>query len=109
MSSDLTGLDNVGDFFSPHYVAELLERDLAAEDAEALAVSTSTQKALTALGRDLFRRLAEARLGGAARALYDEAHTLQIAVAEALGYAYQPEAFLEVGDGYAVSTRRPSS
>jgi len=103
MSSDLTGLDNVGDFFSPHYVAELLERDLAAEDAEALAVSTSTQKALTALGRDLFRRLAEARLGGAARALYDEAHTLQIAVAEALGYAYQPEAFLEVGDGYAVS------
>ena len=103
MSSDLTGLDNVGDFFSPHYVAELLERDLAAEDADALAASASTQKALTALGRDLFRRLSEARLGGAARALYDEAHTLQIAVAEALGYAYQPESFLEVGDGYAVS------
>lgn len=99
MAADLTGIENVGEFFSQHYLAELLEKDLSSEGQEVGEGISAAQKALAGLGRDLNKALGEARLHTTAKALYSVGHPFQVKVAEALGFAYQSNAFLELSDG----------
>ena len=96
MAADLTGIDNVGEFFSQHYLSELLEKDLADQSESTAAAVEVAQKALTALGRDLLRLLAEPNLHQSPRGLHEggPGYQLQIRVAEALGFQYQSDAFL---------------
>ena len=42
--ADLTGIENVGDFFSQHYLTELLEKDLAAESKDLETAIDAAQK-----------------------------------------------------------------
>lgn len=99
MAADLTGIENVGEFFSQHYLAELLEKDLSAEGEDVAKAIEAAQKALVALGRDFNKALGEARLHTADKALYSIGHPFQVKVAEALGFAYQSGALLHLGEG----------
>jgi hypothetical protein len=96
MAADLTGIDNVGEFFSQHYLSELLEKDLADQSESTAAAVAVAQKALTGLGRDLLRLLAEPNLHQSPKGQHESgaAYQLQIRVAEALGFQYQSDAFL---------------
>lgn len=102
MAADLTGIENVGEFFSQHYLTELLEKDLAEQSGEVAAAVADAQKRLTALARDLLRAVGEAALHADPRALYDIVHGVQVRVAEALGFTYQSGAFFAVADKRAV-------
>lgn len=99
MAADLTGIENVGEFFSQHYLAELLEKDLSSEGQDVAEAILSAQKALAALGRDLNKALGEARLHTTPKSLYSAGHPFQVKVAEALGFGYQSGAFVQVEDG----------
>ncbi|MFT3770140.1 MAG: N-6 DNA methylase [Minicystis sp.] len=116
MAGDLTGIDNVGEFFSQHYLSELLEKDLAEQGEGIAAAVEQTQKALVALGRDLFRLLGESRLlpspaaasgqsprirDARVKALYDLGREFQVRLAETLGFTYQSGAFFALDDGRA--------
>ncbi len=100
--ADLTGIENVGDFFSQHYLTELLEKDLASESKDLESAITSAQKALATLGRDLNKILTEAPLHTTPRHLFSLAHELQVHLCEALGFTYQSGAVLPLGGGIAV-------
>ncbi|KYF78233.1 hypothetical protein BE11_12320 [Sorangium cellulosum] len=97
--ADLTGIENVGEFFSQHYLAELLEKDLASEGGDGGAAIEGAQKALGALGRELNRILTDAPLHAEPKHLYALAHPFQVSLCEALGFAYQSGAVLPLGDG----------
>ncbi|WP_437290975.1 Eco57I restriction-modification methylase domain-containing protein [Sorangium sp. So ce406] len=97
--ADLTGIENVGEFFSQHYLAELLEKDLASEGGDGGAAIEAAQKALGALGRELNRTLTDAPLHTEPKHLYALAHPFQVSLCEALGFAYQSGAVLPLGDG----------
>ncbi len=99
MAADLTGIENVGEFFSQHYLAELLEKDLSSEGQDVGEAILAAQKALAALGRDLNKALGEARLHTTPKSLYSTGHPFQVKVAEALGFGYQSGAFVQVEDG----------
>lgn len=100
--ADLTGIENVGEFFSQHYLAELLEKDLASEGGEAASAIEAAQKALGALGRDLNRIMTDAPLHTTPRHLYTLSHPFQVRLCEALGFQYQGGALLHLGDGSTV-------
>ena len=102
MPADLTGIDNVGDFFSQHYLTELLEKDLGEASPEVAAAVEASQKALAGLWREAQKVLGEMRLHSHENELYRVARSIQIGVAEALGFTYQQDAYLPVGDGLAV-------
>lgn len=98
MAADLTGIENVGEFFSQHYLAELLEKDLSSEGQDVAEAILAAQKALAALGRDLNKALGEVRLHTTSKSLYSVGHPFQVKVAEALGFGYQSGAFVHLGD-----------
>ncbi len=100
--ADLTGIENVGDFFSQHYLTELLEKDLAAESKDLETAIDAAQKALSALGRDLNKILTEAPLHTTPRHLYTLAHPFQVSLCEALGFDRQSGAVLPLGGGIAL-------
>lgn len=84
--ADLTGIDNVGEFFSAHYLQEVLPEDLRKQDAATVAALDERVAAFRATSAHLFRALAD--LGtttAAARA--EVAHDLAVRTLEALGYA----------------------
>ncbi len=97
MTADLTGIENVGEFFSQHYLDELLLGDL--RDLQATwrdRGDRSPPDRLRALSRDFFRAYADAARLSRPDALYDASHDLQVRLAEALGYAYAPHAYCEL-------------
>lgn len=108
MAADLTGIINQGEFFSQHYLDEILEKDLKESLREEQGATAGSQASnpravadrLKALSRDFFRAL-----GAAADTLgekrFELSRPLQIQVAEALGYAYQSGAVFHLAD-YAI-------
>ncbi|MCG8421179.1 MAG: hypothetical protein MJE77_24930 [Proteobacteria bacterium] len=107
MNADLTGIENVGEFFSQHYVDELLVDDL--KDLRAVwaqASGKSPPERLRALSRDFIRTMGEATRLSRPERLYELSHPVQVAIAEALDYAYAPELVaLEQGRGLPVIHR----
>jgi len=103
VTADLTGIENVGEFFSQHYLDELLLGDLKElrknwQDSS----SKSPPDALRSSAQPFFRALGEAAKLSRPAALYETSHEAQVNIAEALGYTYQPDAILELPDKRAV-------
>ena len=97
MAADLTGIVNEGEFFSQHYLQELLERDLKsmAKDQTELA---KTLEALRGMSRAFFRVVGDVADLTSDKRLYEISHPFQVSLAEALGYQYQSGAWLAVDD-----------
>ena len=94
MALDLTGIGNVNEFYSHHYLDALLEGDLKGllsrwEQAEEEENRTPPFKALSRCSEEYFR--AKARAAGTATVedRFTETHVINVKLAEALGYAYQ--------------------
>lgn len=99
MAADLTGIINEGEFFSQHYLDELLERDLKETLDRVQGGSRTGAAALTALSRDYFRALGVAGQLSDPEKLYEASRELQIRVCEALGYEYQSGAVFPLDEG----------
>ncbi len=97
MAADLTGIHNEGEFFSQHYLQELLERDLKAMAAEQSELAKTVEK-LRGMGRAFFRTVGEAAELSSPARLYELSHPFQVNLAEALGYTYQSGAWVPVDD-----------
>jgi hypothetical protein len=97
MAADLTGIHNEGEFFSQHYLQELLERDLKAMAAEQSELAKTLEQ-LRGMGRDFFRAVGEAAELSSPARLYELSHPFQVKLAEALGYQYQSGAWVPVDD-----------
>lgn len=110
MAADLTGIVNEGEFFSQHYLDEILERDLketlAGLDADAAGSSDTSSgsgtssgsarpgvEALKALSRDYFRAAGEAGQHNQPSKLQALSRDFQVKLAEALGYSHQSGAY----------------
>lgn len=103
MAADLTGIENVGEFFSQHYLDELLVGDLGEIRARWRETpGTAPDAALRALGREFAKAHAEASQHTQERALWECSHGLQVKLAEALGYAYQAGAYVHLPDRQVV-------
>ncbi|MCA9642517.1 MAG: hypothetical protein KC492_17580, partial [Myxococcales bacterium] len=100
MAADLTGIVNEGEFFSQHYLDEILERDLkdalGSLDSGEGGGGKSTADALKALSRDYFRVAGEAGQHSQAAKLFALSREFQVKVAEALGYGYQSGAYFQL-------------
>ena len=103
MPADLTGIENVGEFFSQHYLDELLLGDLAdLRRSWQEAPGKAPPDALRSCAQAFFRAMGEAAGLSRPEALYDASHDAQVRLAEALGFAYQRDAFLELADRRAL-------
>ncbi len=94
MALDLTGISNVNEFYSHHYLDALLEKDLKDvlgrwEAAEETANQAPPYKRLSRLSDDYYK--AKARVADAVSAdnRFLETHVINVKVLEALGYPYQ--------------------
>ncbi|MEQ9080757.1 MAG: hypothetical protein RLP09_43235 [Sandaracinaceae bacterium] len=103
MAVDLTGIDNVNEFFSQHYLDELLVKDLKDLRKEWKGGDDkSPPERLRARARAFTKALNEAAKLSRPADLYDVAHPVQVSIAEALGYPYQRGAVFELDDGEAL-------
>lgn len=122
MAADLTGIDNVGEFFSQHYLDELLLTDLkalrnteakSAEQAQddtavpspremSVRAAASPADALRALRQPYLRALGRASTLERDEGLYEVSHDIQVQLCEALGYIYDPKAALYLSESQAV-------
>lgn len=117
MAADLTGIVNEGEFFSQHYLDEILERDLketlAGLDADAAGSTDASSgsssgngsgsgsarpgvEALKALSRDYFRAAGEAGQHNQPSKLQALSRDFQVKLAEALGYSHQSGAYFQL-------------
>jgi hypothetical protein len=91
---DLTGIGNVNEFYSHHYLDALLEGDLRGllarwEQAEKDEGRTPPQKALSRCSEEFFKAKARAAATATLEDRFTETHPLNVRLAEALGYPYQ--------------------
>ncbi len=94
MALDLTGISNVNEFYSHHYLDALLEKDLKDvlsrwESAEEANNQIPPYKRLSRLSDDYYK--AKARVADAVSAdnRFLETHVINVKLLEALGYPYQ--------------------
>lgn len=94
MPLDLTGIQNVGEFYSHHYLDALLENDLKglfarwrAQD-EAGAGKDTPDRRLERLAADFFKAKAQARPEWNIESRYEPSHRIHVSLLEALGYRY---------------------
>lgn len=98
MAADLTGIENVGDYFSPHYFQERLGDDLKAQDEATIARIDAVVARLRPLAAKLVSGLDEARTQSASQRR-DLVHDLSVRTLEALGYVRTPDAYLVLDHG----------
>ena len=102
--ADLTGIDNIGEFFSQHYLTELLEGDLKQlRKAWRDSAGQSPPARLRSVSRPMSNALAEAARYARPERVFEAVHGMQVQLCEALGYTYQPGVFA-LSDGYGVAT-----
>src|SRR6478752_2895019 len=85
MAAELFGIDNAGEFFSPHYLHSLLPADLAKqplEQREPVVRTVSNLKALAPTLLTLRDELSRER----GRVRFERAHEAHVYLLEALGY-----------------------
>lgn len=90
MPIDLTGIQNVGEFYSHHYLDALLENDLKGlfakwQDAGA---SDSPDQRLARLSSEFFKAKSLARPELSIQSRYEPSHKIHVDLLEALGYDY---------------------
>jgi hypothetical protein len=86
MAADLTGIDNIGEFFSAHYLQERLPDETKAQDPEQQTQLDDTLSRLRSHGATLLRALDDAWSRSSAPARWEAAHDLSVRTLEALGY-----------------------
>lgn len=104
MAADLTGIDNVGEFFSAHYLSERLPQELGTLDPAQLEVLESRLAKLRALGPHLLRTLADADAGLTRK---EAARDLVIRTLEALGFERTPGDYAVLEGGEKASDAIP--
>jgi hypothetical protein len=92
MSLDLTGIQNIGEFYSHHYLDALLENDLKGLFAKwREGDETTPDRHLYRLAAEYFKAKSQARPELSLESRYEPSHRLHVALLEALGYAYSFE------------------
>ena len=89
MPLDLTGIQNIGEFYSHHYLDALLENDLKGLFAKwREGDETTPDRHLYRLASDFFKAKSEARPELSIQSRYEPSHRIHVALLEALGYSY---------------------
>ncbi len=90
MPLDLTGIQNIGEFYSHHYLDALLEQDLKGlfarwrtDDSDA-----TPDRQLNRCATDFFRAKTNALRQRQPELRYPPSHAIHVALLEALGYPY---------------------
>jgi hypothetical protein len=92
MSIDLTGIQNVGEFYSHHYLDALLEDDLRGLFAGWRAADEKApDQRLNRCATAYFAAKSRAMQSRRPAERYKASHSLHVALLEALGYPYTPE------------------
>jgi hypothetical protein len=91
---DLTGIGNVNEFYSHHYLDALLEGDLKGllsrwEQAEEEENRTPPYKTLSRCSEEYFKAKARAYATTTVEDRFTETHPLNVKLAEAMGYPYE--------------------
>ncbi len=93
MAADLVGIENVGEFFSAHYLEVRLLDELKALGAAEREAIDATIARLRAIGPRLLDALADGWSSQGARVRREVAHDLVVRVLDALGYDREPGAY----------------
>ncbi len=95
MAGDLTGIENVGEFFSAHYFQERLAEDIGARDEASRAEIEAIAARIRGLRAHMLRALDEARLltPGTRREIV---HDLSVRTLEALGFERHTDAYVAI-------------
>ena len=109
MPIDLTGISNVNEFYSHHYLDALLESDIKEllsrwTALEEDAGQTPPHKALAGCGAAYFKAKTRAEQTVTVEDRFAETHPINVALAEALGYPYQSGGFEFISDNRVVPT-----
>jgi hypothetical protein len=104
---DLTGIGNVNEFYSHHYLDALLEGDLKGllsrwDQAEKEEGRVPPHKALGRCSEAYFKAKASATTTATEEDRFSETHPINVKLAEALGYPYQFGAYELIEDDRAV-------
>ncbi len=92
MSIDLTGIHNVGEFYSHHYLDSLLENDLKGLFASWKQEDDDTpDKRVDRLATEFFAAKRKAMQTRLAKVRYDAPHGIHVKLLEALGFEYKFE------------------
>ena len=103
MALDLSGISNVNEFYSHHYLDALLESDVKDllqkwDTAEKEDNRTPPHKSLAACTEAYFKAKAKAAETVNDEDRWEETHPFNVRLLEALGYEYQAGAFEFIGD-----------
>ncbi len=91
MAIDLTGIQNIGEFYSHHYLDALLEGDLKGLYARWREADGPTpDRRLNGCAGEFFSAKSRALKASTPKARYPITHRLHVCLLEALGYVYQP-------------------
>lgn len=107
MPLDLTGISNVNEFYSHHYLDALLGRDIkallsrwVAEEEE--SGTPGPHRRLARCAQEYFRTKARTAETATAADRFEETHGLNVLLAEALGYTHQAQAYELLEEGQIV-------
>lgn len=107
MAFDLTGITNQGDFYSPHYLEELLESDLKGllrrwREAEEESSKKPPYRKLEGCAKDFFRCKSRAAAVAPGADRWRESRPAHVALVEALGYEHEVGTVGWLDDGTGV-------
>jgi hypothetical protein len=94
---DLTGIQNVGEFYSHHYLDALLDNDLKGlfakwrTDDDSASSKDTPDRRLERLASDFFKAKSLAKPEYSIESRYEPSHRIHVALLEALGYQYSFE------------------
>jgi hypothetical protein len=89
MSLDLTGIQNIGEFYSHHYLDALLEQDLKGLFAKwREGDETTPDRLLYRLAGEFFKAKSDAHPELSIESRYAPSHRIHVTLLEALGYSY---------------------
>jgi hypothetical protein len=104
---DLTGISNVNEFYSHHYLDALLESDLKGvlsrwDEAEGNDNRTPPYKLLSRCAEDYYKAKARVAATVTLDDRFTETHAINVKLAEALGYPYQANEYELIENDRAV-------
>ena len=107
MALDLTGISNVNEFYSHHYLDALLESDLKGllsrwDQAEKEQNRTPPFKKLSRCSEDFYKAKARVAATATIEDRFTETHAINVRLAEALGYPYHANEYELVENDQAV-------
>lgn len=107
MALDLTGISNVNEFYSHHYLDALLECDLKGflsrwDQAEKAESRLPPFKKLSRCSDDFYKAKARVAATATVEDRFTETHGINVKLAEALGYPYEANEYELIENDQAV-------